>query len=402
MKLLFALVICLVVFTSWVTSLDSYVAVACNGQDVLAIAELAVDHINKDRKHGYKFSVDRIENAQEMTEASGKTVYLDIDVRETKCHVLSPKLLKDCEIRPFKETKVEGDCEVIVETKSGAPSQVIGYKCEISPDSAEDVSEKCLDCPHLIFTNATEAEHAATVSLNKFNELHNHTHTFKLQKITRASTKGPGTPVSVEYIIQETPCIKGQAACILIALLSPDLGFCTATVTPDGEKVAMDCEIDSTKKAKDYKVALIAPEGEGGVSPAPEGEAGASPAPEVEAGASPAPEGEAGASPAPEVEAGASPAPEVEAGASPAPEGDGGAASIEPYIMTPAAQEIEPVTPAIEKSVITPKRKRSVPKESSESSEEHIASDGRTTIHFPDLPADQTTCPGKHKYPEDQ
>ncbi|XP_067898535.1 alpha-2-HS-glycoprotein-like [Heterodontus francisci] len=364
MKLFFALGVCLQLCTSWVMSSDSYVAVACNGQEVLAVAELAVDHINKDRKHGYKFSLDRIENAQEM-KASGTDVhYLDIEVRETKCHVLSRKPLNDCEIRSFKETKVEGDCKVIIETKSGAPGHVKDYKCEISSDSAEDVSEKCPDCPHLIAKNSTEAQHAANAALNKYNQISNHTVTFALQEITRGSTKGPGTPVLVEFVIRETPCVKGSLVCPLIALLSPDLAFCVASVTPGNsgeETVVVDCEIYSTKVAEGAETAS-APEGEGGTVAAP---------------------GEEGGTVA-------------------APEANTNGQEAEVHITSTALPDFSSFTPTFGKSdSIPPKRKRSTD-ESSESSEELLASAGKQTIKFPDLPADATTCPTKHKYPEDQ
>ncbi|XP_041060779.1 alpha-2-HS-glycoprotein-like [Carcharodon carcharias] len=253
MKLFLALVVCLQLFTSWAMALNSYVAIACNGQEALAVAELAVDHINKDRKHGYKLSLDRIENAQEMKEANETTVhYLDIDVRETKCPALSNKPLTDCEIRSFKETKVEGDCKVIVETKSGAPGHVKGYRCEISPDSAGDVFEKCPECPHLILKNSAEAQHAVQVSLEKFNHINNHKHAFELEEVTRASSKGPQTAVLVEYIIRETPCTRDSDVCPTIALLDPDHGFCAATVTPvnsTDETIEVACELYASKGA---------------------------------------------------------------------------------------------------------------------------------------------------------
>lgn len=35
---------------------------------------------------------------------AGKVYYIDLDVLETKCHVLSRKSWKRCDIRPFMET----------------------------------------------------------------------------------------------------------------------------------------------------------------------------------------------------------------------------------------------------------------------------------------------------------
>ncbi|XP_067850715.1 alpha-2-HS-glycoprotein isoform X2 [Heptranchias perlo] len=339
-----------------------------------------------------------------MPYASGKTVhYLEFDVRETKCHLLSHKALKDCEIRSFKETKVEGDCKVIVEAKSGAPNHVKGFKCEISPDSAEDVAERYPDAPHLIAINSTEAEHAAKVTLNKFNQENNHMHTFELQEITRAASKGPGTPVLVEFVIRETACVKGRNACVLLLLLSPELGFCAGSVTPGNPDEIVDvvCELYGTKVAEGTGTAPAAPEGKSGAPAAPEGEGTAPPAPEGEGTAPPAPEGEGTAPPAPEGEGSAPPAPEGEGVTEVAPEDNTDAEGAEIHVVTSATPDT--ITPVfVQADGTPPKRKRSANTESSESSEEHITSAGKPIIHFPDLPADLTTCPGKHKYPEHQ
>ncbi|XP_043558401.1 alpha-2-HS-glycoprotein-like [Chiloscyllium plagiosum] len=361
MKLFLAFTVCLQLFTSWTTALDNYVAVPCNGQGVLALAELTVDHINKQRTHGYKFSLDRIENVQELKEANGTSTYfLDIDLRETKCYVLNPKALNDCEIRSFKETKVEGDCKVLIETKPGVPGHVKGYKCEISPDSAHDVTEKCPDCAHLILINSTAAQHAAEVSLNKFNQESNNQHKFVLHEITRASSKGLGTPVLVEYVIRETPCRKDSEICPLIAIVNPTYGFCVSTVTPANstqETIVETCELFHTKATE--AVATVAePEGKGDAAPVVKKEGG-------------------------------SEAPGTGTDA------DDGVEHVSPVPNNATASIV------VEKSDSIPKRKRSI-QDSSESSEEVLSSTGAQIIHFPDLPEDPTTCPTKHKYPEDQ
>lgn len=385
MKFFLALVVCLQLFTCWATPINTFVAVACNGQEALAAAELTVDHINKDRKHGYKFSLDRIENAQELAEANGTTVYyLDFDVRETKCHLLSHKPLKDCEIRSFRDTKVDGDCKAVVETKAGAPGHVKGYKCEISPDSAEDVAEKCLDCPHLMLANSTEAQHAVKVSLDKFNKISNHQHTFELEEVTRASTKGPGTPVMAEFVIHETTCIKGSDACTLNILLHPDHAFCVATVTPvnaTDETVDVVCELYSTKVAKETGPTE---------APAEEGEHGTVAA---------VPEGEG--APAVELEESTTTTAKSDGDAVVAPEDGTHAPGTEDHDAHSEAPGTVSPSPDVENSDTIPKRKRSVD-DSSDSSEELISSDGKQVIHFPDLPADVATCPAPHKYPKYQ
>ncbi|XP_051873113.1 alpha-2-HS-glycoprotein [Pristis pectinata] len=355
MKLLLAFAVCLELFTPWVVS--NYVAVPCSDKEALAVAEKAIEHINRDRKHGFKYAVDRLENAQKETNGN-TTYYLDIDVRETKCHVLIRKPLKDCKIRPFLETKGDGDCKVLIETTPEGTSHVNGYKCDVSPDSAEDVLERCPDCPVLIPVTSEQATHAAQVSLNKFNEVSNHTHHFDLQEIVRASVTGIVSMVTVEFLMKETTCLKNSDICTLQILPNPDLGFCRATVTPSSdstEGIILECEI--------YNPQVARAEGDGAAPPAAEGD---------------------GAAP-----------PEAEGTGHPD-------AKDQTVIHQEVVHDEATVAPDVEESMtVAPKRKRSAGKESSESSEEHVSGSGMKVV-FPDLPADLTTCPGIHKYHEHQ
>nr|AFK11261.1 hypothetical protein [Callorhinchus milii] len=353
MKLLGVLAVCTVLLMPCVMS-QIHEAIPCDSQEVVALADLAVNHINEVEKQGYKFSLDRIENVQQLKKDGGENVYyIEIDVRETKCHILDPRPLSDCKIRPFLDTKVEGDCKVIVVTKAGAPSSVDGYRCELSPDSAEDVIEKCPNCPTLLLPNDTGVLYAVNVSLHKFNHVSNHMHKFQLRDITRASGKGVGSPVMVEFSIQETPCRKASPLCSLIALISPQNGFCAATVTPAGatapEIVDVTCELYSTKVAPDSSTAPL--EGESGTVASPE------------------------------------------------------AATVAVVENNPTAASEVAISPGI---MIPPKRKRAV-QESFESFEELLIGTGQAGAgfevllklsRFPDLPAHFTSCPGVRRHPK--
>ncbi|XP_069753336.1 alpha-2-HS-glycoprotein-like [Narcine bancroftii] len=372
MKSLLAFAFCLELFTAWVVA--NYIAVPCTDQEALTLAEKAIDYINKDQKHGYKFVVDRLENVQKKTQ--GKTTYyLDIDTRESKCHVLNPKPLKNCEVRPFIETKGEGDCKVLVQVESGSPIHIIGYKCEVSPDSAEDVSKICVDCPHLIPTTSEPATHAAKVSLNTFNERSNHTHRFDLKEISRSSTKGVGHPVMVEFVIKETTCFKHTSQCTLNLLLHPDIGFCIATVTPGPSGVngiEVNCEIYSIQVERPEPVS---PRVEDHIIPIPEGDDQSTVPPTVEE-------------------------------EQPIVEEEATAPSIAEHqtILNGEIHDGLPTTgfPEAEKfEDFPPKRKRSVKLDSSESSEEQTLINVNKIV-FPDLPEHLGSCPGVRKYPEHQ
>ncbi|XP_032887949.1 alpha-2-HS-glycoprotein-like [Amblyraja radiata] len=400
MKSLLALAVCLELCTTWVVSL--YVAESCTSLENIALAEEAIGHINAGRKHGFKYALDRIENVQKQTQGN-TTYYLDVDIRETKCHVLSPKPLAECPIRPFTEIKGDGDCKIILDVSPGNPIHLNGYKCDVTPDSAKDVFEKCPDCPHLISIVNEEVTHAAQVSVDKFNKESTFTHRFDLHEISR-STKGLNSPVHVEFVIKETTCSKHTSACTLNLLLNPIFGFCTSTVIPSSvsEEVFVNCDVEGNKEK-----AAIGIEGDGTVLPATEDEGTVPPTMEGGTG-----------TPAMEEGGTAPPAIQEECTSSP-PIQDGGTAP-------PALDELGTLTPPIEhqtivheetdfltpeeaahliqqgaQSTVPPKRKRSINDDSSESSEELVYSPGKPFV-FPDLPEDLTTCPGRHRFHEDQ
>ncbi|XP_078266408.1 alpha-2-HS-glycoprotein-like [Rhinoraja longicauda] len=399
MKSLLALAICLELFTTWVVS--SYVAVPCTSPESIALAEEAIDQINAGRKQGFKYALDRVENSHKQTNGN-TTYYLEVDIRETKCHVLSPKSLAECPIRPFKEIKGDGDCKIILDTSPGNPNHVSGYKCDVSPDSVDDVLKKCPDCPHLIPITSHQVEHAVTVSIDKFNKESTFTHRFDLHGIMRSSTKGVGFPVYVEFVIKETTCFKHSDACTLNILLNPIYGFCTSTVTPGivGEIVDVKCELFGSKgEGSGREKAGLAIEGDATVPPEMEGEGTVFPTMEEGGTAPPAMEDE-----------GTAPSALEEGGTAPSATEEGGTLPPTMELQTIVDEEIDVLStleavPIIQQAEsfegIPPKRKRSALDDSSESSEELVYSPGKPFV-FPDLPADLLSCPEKHRYHEYQ
>lgn len=382
MKSLLALAVCLELCTTWVVS--SYVAESCTSPETIALAEEAVDLINVGRKHGFKYALDQIENSQKQIQGN-TTFYLDVDVRETKCHVLNPKPLAECPIRPFMEIKGDGGCKIIIDVSPGNPTHLNGYKCDVSPDSVNDVSEKCPDCPHLIPITSGEVMHAARVSVDKFNKESTFTHRFDLYEISRSS-KGLGLPVYVEFVIKETTCSKYSSACTLNLLLNPIYAFCTSTVIPSsgGDEVFVNCEVAGIK----WQKTAVPIEGDGTVPPTTEDECTVPPTMEEGIVIPTIQEGDVVLSVLEEED---SPHPTMEHQTIVHEETD---------VLTPV-EDVHPIQQEVNVVTVPPKRKRSAIDESSESSEELVYSPGKPFV-FPDLPADLTTCPGRHRYHEDQ
>uniref|UniRef100_A0A8B9QGF9 Alpha 2-HS glycoprotein n=1 Tax=Apteryx owenii TaxID=8824 RepID=A0A8B9QGF9_APTOW len=76
----------------------------CDDPESEAAAELAVNYINDHSHHGYKFALNRIENVRVLPQVSEELIlFLELDLLETKCHILSPTPLENCTVRSFTE-----------------------------------------------------------------------------------------------------------------------------------------------------------------------------------------------------------------------------------------------------------------------------------------------------------
>ncbi|NP_001279571.1 fetuin-B-like precursor [Callorhinchus milii] len=229
----------------------SYRALSCNALRVVAAADLAVEQMNAERSGGYKYILNKIENAQEKRGKGGSSsLFLEFEVLETRCHSLNPKPASECQIRSGREAN-SGDCKVKLQMNSTRKDHVQSYRCLISPDSDDMILRRCPGCPYRIPLNNTDATHSVMIALQKYNRKSNRTNYFALHEITKASSQiVAGKNVFVEFAIQETACSKAsqrpdcQAG--LGALKSTHTGLCTASVYMPifgKEKIEVNCEL---------------------------------------------------------------------------------------------------------------------------------------------------------------
>ncbi|XP_072110629.1 fetuin-B-like [Mobula birostris] len=260
MKLLLVLVVSTQLFQP--SPAASFRALACNEQWVVKAADLAVEHINADQPGEYKYVLNKIENAQEdRRKQATPSVYFEFEILETKCHLLNPKPVAQCEVRSGPEA-ISGDCKIQLQmNKTTGCIKVDRYWCLISPDSDDMVLRPCRDCPHRIALNHSDASSAVTAALHKYNQNSSKPNYFVVQKITRASSqKLAGKKVFVEFVIQETTCPKTSSLLNCTAnkgkFAFRNKGFCTASVykpITGQEEVEVKCEhyrpkvISSTK-----------------------------------------------------------------------------------------------------------------------------------------------------------
>uniref|UniRef100_A0A3B3ZNH2 Cystatin fetuin-B-type domain-containing protein n=1 Tax=Periophthalmus magnuspinnatus TaxID=409849 RepID=A0A3B3ZNH2_9GOBI len=143
--------------------------IPCNDKAVEKLSRLAMTYINEDRSEGYKFALNRITNVHLHAQGpAGNVYYLDLDVLETKCHIGSPKPWKRCDVRPFMETQISGNCNTtILHTQEGY-SYLYSYDCTLVPDPPEKLQQTCPTCPLLLPIDSPQAVTAAQVTLDSY------------------------------------------------------------------------------------------------------------------------------------------------------------------------------------------------------------------------------------------
>ncbi|KFP12250.1 Alpha-2-HS-glycoprotein [Egretta garzetta] len=206
----------------------------CDDPESEAAAEVAVSYINGHSHHGYKFALNRIENIRVLPQGpNNDIIFLELDLLETKCHILSPTPLANCTVRSFTEHAVEGDCDVKLQKLDGKLS-VLASKCHSHADSSEDVVRLCPDCPLLARLNNTEVLTTVTAALSAHNSKTTDAY-LRLLEIGRANIQyHPVHTVFVEFAVAATNCSAAEAkdnaeACQLLPDDQSNFGFCTAS-----------------------------------------------------------------------------------------------------------------------------------------------------------------------------
>ncbi|NXJ75346.1 FETUA protein, partial [Trogon melanurus] len=221
----------------------------CDDPESEAAAEAAVSYINAHSRHGYKFALNRIENIRVLPQGlNNDIVFLELDLLETTCHILSPTPLANCTVRSFTDHAVEGDCDVKLQKVDGKFS-VLASKCHSHPDSREDVLQVCPDCPLLESLNDTEVSTLVTSALKDHNSKTPNAY-LRLLEIGRAKIQyEPAHVVIAEFAVAATNCSAQDAqtnaeACHLLPDDEANFGFCTATmVKQPSQDLEVDCQL---------------------------------------------------------------------------------------------------------------------------------------------------------------
>ncbi|NXO26127.1 FETUA protein, partial [Cisticola juncidis] len=221
----------------------------CDDPESEAAAEVAVNYINGHSHHGYKFALNRIEDIRVVPQGPNNDImFLELDLLETKCPVLSPTPLANCSVRSFAEHAVEGDCDVKLQKVDGILS-VLASKCHSHADSSEDLRKVCPDCPLLAQMNNTEVLEAVSAALNDYNSKSTEPY-LRLLEIGRAKIQyHPGHVIVTEFAVGATNCSAEEAkanvgACQLLPEDQSNFGFCTAVmVKSPSQDLQVDCQL---------------------------------------------------------------------------------------------------------------------------------------------------------------
>ncbi|XP_041862989.1 fetuin-B [Melanotaenia boesemani] len=225
--------------------------IPCNDKAVMKLSRLAVTYINEDRTEGYKFALNRITNVHLHAQGpAGNVYYLDLDVLETKCHTGSPKPWKRCDIRPFMDTQISGNCNTTILHTPEGYSYLYSYDCALVPDPPKKLQQTCPTCPLLLHVDSPEAMAAAQITLAAYKMQSTLGAGLGVKKITRvASQDVPVKAIFVEYTVQECPeGITERGTCQRLTLKSDTetAGFCTGSVHGDinnNPDVQVSCEM---------------------------------------------------------------------------------------------------------------------------------------------------------------
>ncbi|XP_077573400.1 fetuin-B [Stigmatopora nigra] len=229
--------------------------IPCNDKAVEKLSRLSLTYINEDRSEGYKFALNRVANVHLHAQGpAGNIYYLDLDVLETKCHIRSPKPWKRCDVRPFMETQISGNCNATILHTSEGYTYLYSYECTLVPDPAEKLQQTCPACPILLPVDSQQAVLAVQVSLASYKRRSTVGASLGVKRITRAAEKTvPVKARFVEYTVQE--CLEGVTEKGTCQGLTPTsdtetAGFCTASVHGDlhaQPDVQVSCEIFKTQ-----------------------------------------------------------------------------------------------------------------------------------------------------------
>ncbi|XP_077390498.1 alpha-2-HS-glycoprotein-like [Festucalex cinctus] len=229
----------------------------CRPDGVETLAAVAVQHINWQHKHGYKFKLDEILSSNYLQVPGGCHLDVSLKLVQTKCHFSNPKPHQQCV--PFKmhERGAVSTCDVRLAVASGKVT-VSKHLCATRPDPTNaELNKICPDCSDLLALDDPRGLKAAHQVVLKFNREGKHRNFFTLMEIThlRSGYINPwGSHTSLALALVETDCPReAENTFARCAPLCPDDAahvFCQVSYLDRQEEItSLDCETYPPQKS---------------------------------------------------------------------------------------------------------------------------------------------------------
>uniref|UniRef100_A0A8C7JJJ7 Fetuin-B n=1 Tax=Oncorhynchus kisutch TaxID=8019 RepID=A0A8C7JJJ7_ONCKI len=215
--------------------------------------EEGLDQINTDLTEGFILSLNRV-----YDEGAGVLFNLTIDVLETKCHVISKKPWKKCEVKDVANVSVYGHCMASISV--GKSVELRSYKCAIQQVPATVIVDTCPDCPTVVQLDDPILAETTNLILQKYNRMNRLPNYFTLLNYTASSSQWVvGPAYFVEFTIRETVCAKDTpdvdlTQCKMMDCEFAHKAFCT------GSHTTLDDGTFQTKLPIEVKCKIFEPE----------------------------------------------------------------------------------------------------------------------------------------------
>ncbi|XP_031641358.1 antihemorrhagic factor jMSF isoform X3 [Oncorhynchus kisutch] len=121
---------------------------------------------------------------KKIKEGAGVLFNLTIDVLETKCHVISKKPWKKCEVKDVANVSVYGHCMASISV--GKSVELRSYKCAIQQVPATVIVDTCPDCPTVVQLDDPILAETTNLILQKYNRMNRLPNYFTLLNVTGA------------------------------------------------------------------------------------------------------------------------------------------------------------------------------------------------------------------------